>query len=487
MTGQKLAFSICVASNMMASALMAQPIPASADLASRMPTGPVAGTRITPAYAAMVARDAYFWAWPLVNMYNRRQSAARVPQTVLKGAAPVAPLNQIAMLTDYIAPDQRSVACPNQDVVYGAGMLALDQGPIVVQVPDFGNRFWVYQLVNLRTDSIAGLGKMHATRPGFYLIVGPDWDGEVPKGISAVIRSPGKTAYLIPRVFMDDTAEDRRAVQDVLRQIMVYPLSHYDGAMKSVDWSAVPRLPADTQSTGEVQWVKPASFFDALPGALADIGPMPGEEARFAQVSSVMEAARADPRIRKAMDDAAVQAEHDLIEPLFQFRNYGLPLPHNWTTTTNNAKFGADYYTRTAVAKSNIFVNSPNETRYFYQDLDSSGERLDGAKAYKITFVKGQTPPVDGFWSITLYDETHFFVPNELNRYSLGTKNRTLQLNADGSMTILLQARRPAEKLRSNWLPAPQSGPFSVYIRAYWPKVAISDGSWTPPAVERID
>ncbi|MCG2842047.1 DUF1254 domain-containing protein [Sandaracinobacter sp. RS1-74] len=455
--------------------------------AGAMATGPVPGTRITASYAELVARDAYFWAWPLVNMYNRRQQAAKVPQTILRGAAPVAPLNQIGMLTDYIAPEQRSVACPNQDVVYGAGMLGLDQTPIVVQVPDFGDRFWVYQLVDLRTDSIGGLGKMYGTRPGFYLIVGPDWKGEVPPGIADVFRSPGNTAYLIPRVFLDDTAEDRSAVQAVLRQITVYPLADYDGTMKLVDWSAIPKLPPDTRSSGEVQWVKPESFFDALPAALADIGPLPGEEARFAQVYSVIEAGRRDPAIRKAMDEAAVKAERELVEPLFQFRNYGLPLSHHWTTTGNNARFGTDYYTRTAVAKSNIFVNAPNETKYFYQDLDSSGQRLDGARAYRITFARGQTPPVDGFWSITLYDSTHFFVPNELNRYSLGTKNRTLQLNADGSLTILVQSRPPAGAARDNWLPAPEKGAFSLYIRAYWPKVAITDGSWTPPAVERID
>ena len=163
----------------------------------------------------------------------------------MAGPLPSAPLNKLAMLTDYIAPEQRHVACPNQDVVYGAGFLALDISPVVIQVPDFGDRFWVYQIVDMRTDSFATLGKMYGTTPGFYMLVGPDWQGEVPKGITQVFRASTNSAFVGPRVFMDDTAEDRQAIQPVLRQVMMYPLSEYDGTMKSKDWSAIPKSPAD--------------------------------------------------------------------------------------------------------------------------------------------------------------------------------------------------------------------------------------------------
>jgi hypothetical protein len=161
-----------------------------------------------------------------------------------------------------------------------------------------------------------------------------------------------------------------------------------------------------------------------------------------------------------------------------------LPLRGNWTTQINGARFGTDYFTRLAVAKSNIFVNQPTETRYFYQDLDAAGERLDGGKKYTVTFPKGQRPPVKGFWSLTLYNEHHFFHPNELKRYSLGTKNKTLKPNDDGSLTLYVQAAPPEEGKRSNWLPAPK-GEFSLYLRCYWPEAAVTDGKWTPPAVER--
>ena len=163
-------------------------LPPSPDWARALPPGPDTRVKITEAYAALVARDAYFWAWPLVNIYNRRLAFKDTPEPMLSGPRPIAPLNKFGMLTDYIEPEERLVACPNQDVVYGAGSLALDLSPVVVQVPDFGDRFWVYQMVDLRTDSFVQLGKMYGTTPGFYLLVGPNWQGDVPKGITKVFR-----------------------------------------------------------------------------------------------------------------------------------------------------------------------------------------------------------------------------------------------------------------------------------------------------------
>jgi hypothetical protein len=139
-----------------------------------MPTGPDTRVKITEAYARMVARQAYFWAWPMVNVYNKRLAFGKAPEPgLLGGILPFAPVNRLAMLRDYIDPAERAVACPNQDVAYGGGPLALDVSPVVIQVPDFGDRFWVYQVVDLRTDSFASLGRMYGTRPGFYLLAGP--------------------------------------------------------------------------------------------------------------------------------------------------------------------------------------------------------------------------------------------------------------------------------------------------------------------------
>ncbi|MNK04297.1 hypothetical protein D3C87_221580 [compost metagenome] len=450
-------------------------------------SGPVAGTRITETYARMVARDAYFWAWPMMNVYNRRLKFKDLPEPGLMGGiVPIAPLNRLSMLSDYIEPQERVVACPNQDVIYGAGSIGLDIEPVVIQVPDFGERFWVYQVVDVRTDSFAELGKMYGTKPGFYLLVGPDWKGETPQGIAGVFRSKTNTGFVIPRVFVDDTAEDKKAVQALINQIDMYPLSMFDGKAKQREWAKLPKFPAQDTGDGsaETRWVFPEKFVDELPLILKDAKALPGEEARYAQVLSVIDAAQKDPALKAAMIDEARKADEDLVAPLLQFRNYGLPLAHNWTTQSNGASFGTDYFTRTAVAKSNIFVNKPIETKYFYQDLDDAGIRLNGGKRYTVTFAKDQLPPVKGFWSLTLYNQHHFFSPNEIKRYSVGTKNKDLKTSADGSLTIYVQADAPADPVqRANWLPSPKGEDFSLYIRAYWPDAAIMQGSWTPPAV----
>jgi hypothetical protein len=157
---------------------------------------------------------------------------------------------------------------------------------------------------------------------------------------------------------------------------------------------------------------------------------------------------------------------------------------NGWNSTVNGAAFGTDYLNRTATAKSNMFENSPAETKYIYTDDDSEGKQLNGSNTYEITFTKGQVPPVKGFWSLTLYNEEHFFHPNPLKRYSLGTKNRNLKYNQDGSLTLYAGAKSPGADKENNWLPAPE-GHFSLYIRAYWADQAILDGQWKPPVIEK--
>ena len=133
-----------------------------------------------------------------------------------------------------------------------------------------------------------------------------------------------------------------------------------------------------------------------------------------------------------------------------------------------------------------MYENRPEETKYIYTDFDGAGKQLHGQNSYTITFPKDQLPPgVRGFWSLTLYDEHHFFHPNRLNRYSLGTKSKGLKPNADGSLTLYAGAKTPGTDKESNWLPAPD-GPFSLYIRAYWADSAIIEGKWMPPVIAAV-
>jgi hypothetical protein len=286
---------------------------------------------------------------------------------------------------------------------------------------------------------------------------------------------------------MDDTNEDRQAIQPLLTQVLVYPLSQFDGKMKTKDWKKVPNLPVPPgpKSEEEVHWVNPQIFFDELPNILNRVPPMPGEETIYTTIRSVLDAAAKDPEVKQILKELAIASEKELLSPLFQWRLNGPPAGNGWYSAVNNGAFGADYAVRTAIARSNMYENRFNETKYIFTDTDAEGKQLNGNAQYSVTFPKGQVPPVDGFWSLTLYNEHHFYNPNPLKRYSLGTKNKNLQTGADGSLTLFAGAKSPGVDKETNWLPAP-AAPFSLYIRCYWPKQEAIDGSWKPPKVVKV-
>lgn len=460
-----------------------------AESAAAKEVQPPAGLPMHAGYAQVIARMAYVWGWPMVNMLNRNARITQAPYPgLLNGVLPAAPRGQVAMLHDYIDPAETFVTCPNQDVVYGLGFFSLDEEPIVAQVPTFGDRFWVYALYDARTNQFGHVGKPYKTRPGFYLLVGPNWKGSKPAGITEIVRCPTTLANAIPRIFMNDTAEDRKAIQPLLNQVVFYPLKQFDGKMKTIEWAKAPEIKgpkSDGAEGGETKWVIPEKFFDQFGEVLETVPPLPGEEAMYAQFRSLMEVAKRDPDIKKALDAVAVETERDAINPFFEWRRNGLPAGNGWNRSTNNAQTGFDYFDRTGTAKSNMFDNRPTETQYFYTDFDASGAALSGGNTYEIVFPTGQEPPVNGFWSLTLYNDKHLFHPNDHKRYSLGTKNKTLKRNPDGSLTLYAGAKSPGAERESNWLPAPD-GAFSLYIRAYWGKQPILDGSWKPPAIRKI-
>jgi hypothetical protein len=132
-----------------------------------------------------------------------------------------------------------------------------------------------------------------------------------------------------------------------------------------------------------------------------------------------------------------------------------------------------------------MYQNTGAETQYNLRELDSEGKPLDGSSQYTVTFAKGQVPPVKGFWSLTLYNDVKFFHPNALNRFSLGTKNKTLKYAADGSLTLYLGAKSPGSETEANWIPAPE-GHFSLIMRLYWPEEAVLKGAWLPPDIKKV-
>jgi hypothetical protein len=427
---------------------------------------------------------AYVWAWPLINLHNRVALFEKLPEPgVIAGAVPAAPPNRASMLYDYVTPTEKMVACPNQDVIYGVGPLLPGVEPAVIQVPDFGDRFWVFQMCDQRTDSFAELGVMYGSKPGHYLVVEDGWDGEVPDGIVEVFRCPTRIGICIPRVFRRDTDAELATARELIDGINIYPLSEYDGTVQPGSWADPRAYPQQEGASGEIAFVFPERFAEQFSEVLREVPPRPGEEAMYEVFHGLVEAIGADAELRRVFDAAAEAAETDLVTPLFEFRHYGFELPGLWTSIDNNARFGTDYLTRAAAAKSNIFVNNPTETRYFYADLDADGVRLHGAHTYSVTFAPGALPPALGFWSLTLYNDEHFFHANELNRFSLGTKTEDLVYDEDGNLTLYAQHTPPGDDRRANWLPAPD-GDFTLYLRVYWPDQPVTDGTWTPPPVK---
>jgi hypothetical protein len=455
-------------------------------------SGPVPGNTMTAAYVQFVGRMAYIWGYPLVNAHNRRAAFAEAPEPgLLGGVVPVAPVGYNAMLTGYVEPNQAFIVCPNQDVAYGAGFTALDKEPVVIQVPDFGDRFYVFALYDQRTDEIAQIGKQYGTKPGFYLIAAANWKGNVPDGITGVVRSSTGLVFFVPRIFKDDTEEDTKAVQPLISQVMMYPLSKFDGKMKTADYSKLPHFPMPApkgnapKPKGESKWVNPATFFEELPVVMKEVPPLPGEEALYGWIKSVWEAAEQDPKTKQALVDSFTAANTELIDPFFQFQYNGKNIGHGWTSPANASRWGTDYLNRSAISKSSMYQNSPEETQYQLKEFYSQSSHLNGRNQYTITFAKGQVPPVKGFWSLTMYDDEKFFFANPLNHFSLGTKNKSLQYSPDGSLTLYLGAKSPGKDKETNWLPAPNTD-FSLILRNYWPEKSVIEGTWLPPEVVKV-
>ncbi len=483
--GGGVAVPAAIATASVTTTASAQQVPAPASWGNV--TQPAMGITMHPDYARTIAQMAYVWGWPIVNTINRRASITQAPQPgLLNGILPVAPRGQVAMLHDYVDPAETFVTCPNQDVVYGLGFFSLDEEPVVAQVPDFGNRFWVYALYDARTDQFGQLGKPYGTKPGFYLLVGPKWKGRKPAGITDIVRCSTELANAIPRIFQDDMAEDRKAIQPVINQIVFYPLKEFTGKMKTVDWSKAPTIPGPkSEGGGETKWVIPEKFFDQLGTALDIVDPLPGEQALYAQFRQLLDAASKDPELKNVLIETASETEEKVIHPFFRWKQNGTPAGGGWNRSANNAQWGIDYFNRTGTAKSSMFANRPTETQYYFTDYDGAGAELNGSGSYEITFAAGQEPPVNGFWSLTLYNDKHLFHPNDLKRYSIGTKNKNLTRNADGSLTLYAGAASPGADKESNWLPAPNDN-FSLFIRAYWGKQGIRDGSWKPPVIRKV-
>jgi hypothetical protein len=259
--------------------------------------------------------------------------------------------------------------------------------------------------------------------------------------------------------------------------------------MKTKDWSKIPAVKKEVKpakySNTQPPWVDPATFFDQLPQIMREVPPMPGEEKFYEWVNGVLDAAAKDPEVMKTLRETAFTADEELIQPMANYRYSSPPAGNGWTSPKNLGAFGTDYIHRAGMMNAGPYDGRVNEVTYFFTDNDTELKQLNGNLLYAVIFPKGQLP-VKGFWSLTMYDPQHFFYANDLNRYSLGTKNsKTLKYHPDGGLTLYLGNKSPGTDKEANWIPAPASE-FSLWLRAYWPEQAMLDGSWKPPEIRKM-
>lgn len=438
-------------------------------------------------YAFHWGTIAYIWGWPAVNLHNRCAGTSRVTEPGrMGGILPGAPLNYACVLTDYIQEGQHGCIDPNQDVVYGSGWADLSIEPVVIQIPDFGNRFWILHLMDAYTNVPVSPGTRMNSKPGFYMLVGPDWKGKVPAGTTEVIHIPTNLLWFLPRAFVKDTAEDHAAIQPYLSKVNAYPLSEYDGKVKVKDWNNVPTFPATpSDNPSEVRWVRDEAFWEDFAKVLAENKPLPEEVALYYNFKRLLKQREKDPAIKRGMDRAVADGSK-IVQAGFPLSNQSDQFGYGWAGDLKGGQWGDEYLRRAWVCKGIIGVNKPIDAFYFGTDLDETGAPLNGKNNYTITFPKGE-PPDQIFWSITLYNQYRLWFKNPLKRYSLGTKNfDSIKFNDDGSLTLYIQKDSPGPDKESNWLPSPDGEPFGLQIRIYIPKENVLKGEYIPPPVKLV-
>jgi hypothetical protein len=452
-------------------------------------TQPATSITMHPGYAQTIAQMAYLWGWPMVNMINRRNRITQAPYPGLVGGIlPAAPRGQIGMLHDYIEPSETFVTCPNQDVVYGLGFFDLDAEPVVIQVPDFGNRFWVYALYDQRTDQFGHVGKPYGTKPGFYLLAGPKWNGEKPKGIRAVIPSETEFAFVLYRTQLFNPG-DIDYVKKIQAGYKVQTLSAYLGKPAPASPPAVdfPKPLSAEQERSSLQ------FFNVLNFLLQFCPTVSAEKAlmtRFAKIGvgagKPFDANALSPEMRKALQDGMADAWATFNEYKETQLDTGKKSSADAFGTRQALK--NNYLNRMSGAALGIYGNSKQEAMYPAYFIDAARQKLDGASRYTLRFAPQQLPPVNAFWSLTMYElPASLLYANPLNRYLINSSMLpSLKRDADGGITLYIQNESPGTDKESNWLPAPK-GPFFAAMRLYWPKPEALDGKWKAPLLQRTN
>jgi hypothetical protein len=439
---------------------------------------------ITPQEAQSIAVDAYVYFYPLVSMdLTRKQSTNIEPgKEFAKG-----PMNMFVSVPEYPPADLKIVVRVNFDTLYSVAWLDLTKEPLVISAPDTAGRFYLLPMLDMWTDVFASPGwRTTGTKAGNFLVTPPGWVGKVPDGFSH-IPAPTPYVWVIGRTKTDGAA-DYDAVHKIQAGLKVTPLSEWGKEPKpvevkidpAVDMKTAPKTQADNMPAAKY-FAYAAELMKLHPPHLTDqpiiaqmkrVGIEPGKSFDFDKL---------DPVVKKALEAAPAEAQ--------SLMKWKLPtlarVANGWSMNTDTMGVYGNYYLKRAiVTQQGLGANLPEDAIYPLNLCDDTGKPLDGASKYTMHFEKNAMPPVNAFWSITLYDAEGFQVANPLNRFAVSSY-MPFKVNADGSLDLYFQNENPGKDKEANWLPAPK-GPFNLCMRLYGPKSDALTGKWNPPPVTHV-
>ncbi len=438
----------------------------------------------SPVEARAIAKEAYIYGFPMVDSY-RIQHAYFVDT---QNPEYKAPWNQLRNIARVFTPEDKAVQTPNSDTPYSMAGLDLRAEPMVLTVPEMEtDRYFSIQLVDLYTFNFDYIGsRTTGNGGGIFVIAGPGWQGDTPSGISQVIRSETEFVLAIYRTQLFNPGDLDR-VQQIQASYQVQPLSAFLGQSAPESAPTIEFVPPLTPATQKTS----LEFFGILNFLLQFCPPVPSEvelRSRFAQIGVGAEQGFAadalSPEVREAMTQGMADAWAEFA---------ALKKQVDAGQVTSGDVFGTreylqnNYLYRMAAAVLGIFGNSKQEAMYPFYTVDADGQPLSGANRYTLHFAADQLPPVNAFWSLTMYElPSSLLVANPLNRYLLNSPMLAqFQRDADGGLTFYIQNESPGTDLEATWLPAPQ-GPFFCAMRLYWPKAEALDSTWQAPTMQRL-
>jgi hypothetical protein len=434
--------------------------------------------------AAEIAVGAYVFGYPLVLMDVTRQVMTAVP----KAGAREAPVNQLVHIREFPDPTFTDVVSPNADTLYSTAWLDLTKEPIILSVPDVGKRYYLMEMLDAWTNVFAAPGtRTTGNGRGDFAIVGPQWKGTLPAGVKE-IKSPTNMVWLLGRT-QTNGKEDYAAVRAIQDQYKLTPLSAWGKDYKPPDNAPVAAgIDVKTPPVEQVAKMDAATFYARLNTLMKDNPPANADASAVNSIAAIgvapgttFDLKSLDPAVAKSVEGSVKTAQAKIVA---EARKPHGKKVNGWDVMTNLGRYGTDYLFRSVIALVGLGANLPEDAIYPRATEDTDGQPLTGANSYVVHFPKGQLPPVNAFWSLTMYNSKQFFVQNPINRYAIGDRDK-LKFNDDGSLTINIQHESPGKEKESNWLPAP-ADQFNMFMRLYWPKKEIEDGAWKMPGVERV-